>query len=370
MGFLSFFFDWRVLGFFDSLEYHTLDGFMIFLTDFGLLFVTALFLSVLFEEGKWNYLVLLAIALFVTIEVAFGFKLIFQVPRPFEMFDLEQLSPAFGYSFPSMHTAFVFAALPFFRLGRLRYLRPWWLFFAVAIAVSRLYVGVHHLSDAVWGACLGFLIGDTVYWLEKDRGISDWFLWHIKDKFELRRQVMHMVVGVSIAFLLYLGLIGAKMLFAGIVVGGILVILSKNFDLPIVRHFLDFFERAHSRRKFPGRGSFFLVLGSFLAVILFRLDIAIAAIIIMAVGDSVTNIIGRYFGEIDIPWNREKQLEGPIVGFVLAFLCSLFVVSWEMALFGSLAAMTVETWDFRVKKFLIDDNLIVPLVAGLVMSLF
>ncbi len=369
VGVLSFFLDWRVLGFFDQLDWHSLDSLMVFLTDFGLLFVVAGFLMLLFEEGKWNYLVLLAVALFVTVEGVFLLKVMFQVPRPFEFFvDLKKLAPAVGYSFPSLHTAVVFAMLPFFRLGRLKYLRGWWVLFCVLIGLSRLYVGVHHLSDAVWGGFAGYLVGDIVYGIESKRGVSDWFLWHIKDKFELRRQVMHMFTGLAIAFLLYLELIGATFLGVCLIGGGVLILLSRKRDLPVLRHFLDFFERHSMRRKWPGKGSFCLVLGCFLSVVLFRHDIAIAAIIVMSIGDSVTNIIGRYFGEINIPWNREKQFEGPLMGGLLAFLGAMLVVPWWPALAGSVAAMAVETWDFKVGGVRIDDNLIVPLVAGVVMG--
>ena len=126
LGIFSFFLDWRVLDFFNRVEGHTLDSFMIFLTDFGLLFVVSGFLLLLFEEGKWNYLVMLAIALFLTVEGVFLIKVGFQVPRPFEIFaDLKKLAPAVGYSFPSLHTAVVCAMLPFSRLGRLRHFKKW-----------------------------------------------------------------------------------------------------------------------------------------------------------------------------------------------------------------------------------------------------
>ncbi|MFA6528241.1 MAG: phosphatase PAP2 family protein [Candidatus Gracilibacteria bacterium] len=369
IGLLSFFFDFRVLGFFNDFGHSSLDGAMVFLTDFGLLFVLAFLFSILFEEGKWNYLILIAIALFFTADVVFAVKFLFQVPRPYDIYhEVEKLGPALGYSFPSLHTALVFAALPFFRFGRLKYFKEWWFLFCVLIGVSRLYVGVHNLSDAVWGGLIGFFIGDLVYFLEGRYKISEWFLYHIKDKFELRRQVMHMVTGLGIAFALYLGLIGAWFLVFILCVGLVLAVISRGCDIPLVCDFLDFFERPSVRRKFPGMGSFFMVLGSLFAVLLFQRDIAIAAIIIMAIGDSVTNIIGRYFGEIDIPWNREKQFEGPIASCILSFLGAMLIVGWLPALVGSVAGALIETFKFKIWRIKIDDNLIVPVMAGGVME--
>ncbi|EKD63443.1 MAG: hypothetical protein ACD_51C00279G0006 [uncultured bacterium] len=369
-GLLSFFFDFRVIDFFNGFDHPILDGAMIFLTDFGLMFVLAFLMGVLFEEGKWNYLILIIIALFFTTEVVFSLKFLFQVPRPYDVYhDVKKLGFALGYSFPSLHTALVFCALPFFRFGRLKYFKEWWLLFCVLIGVSRLYVGVHNLSDAVWGGLIGFFIGDLIYFLEGRYKISAWFLYHIKDKFELRRQVMHLVTGLGIAFLLYLGLIGWKLLVVIAVVGLAISLISRRIDIPLVHDFLDFFERPNVRRKFPGMGSLFMVLGSLLTVLLFDKQVAIAAIVIMAIADSVTIIVGKYFGRIDIPWNREKQFEGPIAAWIMAFLGAVFVIGWAPALAGSFAGAFVETFRFKIGRVRIDDNLIVPVVAGVVMTI-
>ncbi len=67
-------------------------------------------------------------------------------------------------SFPSGHTftAFFFVGL-FKSVRRMR-----WLFWAVAllIAFSRLYLGVHYLSDIVFGAMAGFALGSFVELLQ------------------------------------------------------------------------------------------------------------------------------------------------------------------------------------------------------------
>ena len=119
--------------------------------------------------------------------------------------------------------------------------------------------------------------------------------------------------------------------------------------------------------KFPGKGSFFLVLGSFLAMLLFDEKIALAAIAIMAVGDSLTTIIGIYFGSIKSPLNPMKHLEGTMLAIIAGTIAAFNFVPFQMAFFGAVVAMLFEALTIRHIDNLIDDNLLIPLVAGITM---
>ena len=103
-----------------------------------------------------------------------------------------------------------------------------------------------------------------------------------------------------------------------------------------------------------------------MSMLLFPEPIALAAIAIMALGDSVTNVFGRYFGEIRLPYNRKKTVDGVLIGIGAATLGALFFVPLGVALAASTMAMFVETWDLKI-GVPIDDNVLVPLVAGGVM---
>ena len=114
----------------------------------------------------------------------------------------------------------------------------------------------------------------------------------------------------------------------------------------------------------PGRGAIFLVAGSLVSIIIFPLKIALASITILALGDAVGHVIGKFFGRLKNPLNKDKNIEGLIAAVIISILGAAYFVPWKIALLGSLAGMLVETPNLRFQKWKIDDNLTVPLVAG------
>jgi undecaprenyl-diphosphatase len=65
------------------------------------------------------------------------------------------------FSFPSAHAALCFSLVPV--LDReYPHFKSFWIGFAVLVAFSRLYLGVHYFSDVMAGAFIGLLIGDAM----------------------------------------------------------------------------------------------------------------------------------------------------------------------------------------------------------------
>lgn len=105
-------------------------------------------------------------ALFVTLLSVDGavqmLKLVIGRERPFVLFADEPtlvsvlFHPPVSYAFPSGHASLAFAAAVFLNFlyhGRLKFLYV----FAVWIALSRIYIGVHFPSDVIAGAIFGSL---------------------------------------------------------------------------------------------------------------------------------------------------------------------------------------------------------------------
>ena len=154
---------------------------------------------------------------------------------------------------------------------------------------------------------------------------------------------------------------------------GIFLILlcKKNYKVPFIHKLLHFFEREKYLRRFPGRGIFFYLLGSFLVLVLFPFEIAIASIAILAFGDAVTNIIGRNFGNVRILFKPKKSIEGTLAGILAGFFGAMIFTTFHpiALLVASSFAMLAEIPHLKFWDFPLDDNLIIPVVAGFSLDL-
>ncbi len=183
--------------------------------------------------------------------------------------------------------------------------------------------------------------------------------------FELRRQLFHLLIGLAAVVLLYYNILNALIIFIILVAGIILSLLCKKFKIPVVYWLLSQFEREDEFRKFPGKGAMFFCAGVLLTVKLFPKDIALASIIILALGDSISHLVGMYFGKTKgIFGNKSKYLEGTVAGIIAAFIGALLFVVWYEALLAAVVAMIAEAVELDMNKHPVDDNLIVPLAAG------
>ncbi len=177
---------------------------------------------------------------------------------------------------------------------------------------------------------------------------------------------MHILVGLVIVILYYYDILSPLAVFLAIIVGVLASVLSKRVKLPVFSFFLKHFEREEVKKTFPGKGMIYYFVGALLVMKLFDKDIALAAIMVLALGDSVSHIVGERFGQIQniFNWKGHKLLEGTLAGILAGFLGAMLFVSPAKALVGSFAAMVAEVVEIDLNKNTLDDNLIVPLAAG------
>ncbi|MBU0614985.1 MAG: SEC59/DGK1/VTE5 family protein [Nanoarchaeota archaeon] len=181
---------------------------------------------------------------------------------------------------------------------------------------------------------------------------------------EVRRQIIHLLSGVILAFLVYIQILNKVSVVILYLIGWFICIRCKHERIPMVYSFLRYFEREEDLEKFPGKGALFYLLGTALVVILFPLDIAVASILILAFGDSISHIVGR-FGSIKHPFNSKKFLEGSVAGAIMAFIAAYIILGdpFEAGI-GAVLGMFLEGFNMEHKGKKIDDNVIVPLAAA------
>lgn len=184
---------------------------------------------------------------------------------------------------------------------------------------------------------------------------------------ELGRQILHIFIGslIILSLLFFEKEPVIIILFLVFLLSVLLSLLSLKINLPAVSWLLKNFEINIRKTKLPGRSFIFFIAGSLLTIKLFPQNIALAALVVLTFGDSVSTIMGslgkRYNKK---PFNRFKSLYGTFCGIVISFSIALFFVSPVIALIASVFGMSAEALSIKLGEEEADDNLIVPIVAG------
>ena len=178
---------------------------------------------------------------------------------------------------------------------------------------------------------------------------------------ELRRRLLHIALGPVLVFGVYTGWLTSWLLFWVLAVGVLLSFVVRHARVPIIGWFLDNFDRRSE--DFPGRGVITYFIGCILALQLFPQDVALAAILILALGDGISGLIGP-FGRLKTHLSNIKLLEGTLAGVIAGAVAASFFVSPIEAGAAAAAAMIFEAMEIRLNQKILDDNVIVPLAAG------
>ena len=108
-----------------------------------------------------------------------------------------------------------------------------------------------------------------------------------KRNIELKRKLMHLFLGIILVVLLNFGIVTKTHIFLLTIIVIILSFLSKKYKIPGVNWFLQNFDRDKDIKKFPAKGFIFYLIGVFLVLQFFSLDIAMPAILVLAFADSM-----------------------------------------------------------------------------------
>jgi dolichol kinase len=110
-------------------------------------------------------------------------------------------------------------------------------------------------------------------------------------------------------------------------------------------------------------GSFFYILSGLITITFFEKNIAISSLFILSIADPLSSLLGSRFGRVHL---FGKSLEGTMTFFAASFLIlRVFSFSLPIAVAGAFIASLTELFSSRP----IDDNLSIPLVTALAMTL-
>ena len=138
------------------------DFLMPIITELGtikIMLAVAILILLVMSPKKRRAAIVLIIGLVVSSIVVYLLKHWIARPRPFMVLPDVRLLEAdkMGFAFPSGHAVNVFLAATIFSA----FFRRNALFFTIAtlVAFSRIYLGVHFVSDVIWGAIIGMGVG-------------------------------------------------------------------------------------------------------------------------------------------------------------------------------------------------------------------
>lgn len=194
--------------------------------------------------------------------------------------------------------------------------------------------------------------------------------------FEIRRKIIHIVLGGVIAFLIYYRLFFLPLWL--IILSLVLLIvyfLEEGKKIPLINNLVVSLERSKEKRKWRLRGALLFLVACILSYIIFNRVIATAAILTLVIGDTATAIYGICFGKMKSPINSKKHVDATLFGIAIntILIYLLLPIPFWPLFFASVIALFAEGFlpfekiEKGVLGTIFDDNILVPLIAGLVL---
>ncbi|MBI3622836.1 phosphatase PAP2 family protein [Candidatus Pacearchaeota archaeon] len=172
---LSFYLDARISTAFEKIRNLVLNdifsGVTFVSTIIIFLFLTSLFL---WKERKRKWIMPLWFTIFLSVVTSFLLKIAVQRQRPYILgivstpqFLQEAAHIVWDFSFPSFQAMLAFCAIPILKkeFPNFKYV---WIVFACLVALSRVYFGLHFLSDVIVGGLIGYLLGVLIIKIEDE----------------------------------------------------------------------------------------------------------------------------------------------------------------------------------------------------------
>ena len=177
---IAFYFDKVVIQGFEFIRNSVLSQILLAFTWITNEIIVFVFLTLmLFYGSKKKWIIPFWATLALSTIIGILLKIITQRLRPFQqgllatLPELAKMSHfSWNLSFPSFTTIIMFCSLPIITKQYPK-LKKTWLILAVLVALTRVYFGLHFLSDVLAGGLIGYLIGMWIIDLETNKRFFD-----------------------------------------------------------------------------------------------------------------------------------------------------------------------------------------------------
>lgn len=185
---ISFYFDKFISHGFSFIRNSVLNQVLLAFTFITNEFIVLAFLTFIlfYVAKKKEWIIPLWVTFALASIVSIILKIVTQRLRPFQQGLLATLPVlakmshfSWNLSFPSFNTMIMFCALPIIAKQYPK-LKKTWIILAILVALTRVYFGIHFLSDVLAGGLIGYLIGIWVVRLETKKKYFNRFTKKVK----------------------------------------------------------------------------------------------------------------------------------------------------------------------------------------------
>ena len=174
---------------------------------------------------------------------------------------------------------------------------------------------------------------------------------------EIKRQLFHLLLISVWCVPIYLFPYPVVLsLFTVVIVINTALVLNVSTFRRLFAPILEHLERDRNMSR-PGLQALYANVGILISYLLFG-SLSIVGVLVLAVGDSFSTLIGKLLGKTPVFYNEEKSWEGSLAFFLSSYIVLVFVMDLREALFLSLSGALLESFKLRL-----DDNLTLPIFA-------
>ena len=191
---------------------------------------------------------------------------------------------------------------------------------------------------------------------------------------EILRKGVHFGSLIIPAAAIFVSRMEMVLILTALALGMLIVDIIRSRNKVFRKFFLGLFGKVLRGKEQEGgmTASTVLMASAALTILIFRTEIAVSALAFLSVGDTFAALVGKKFGKTVLVSGR--TLEGSLAALLSCLLISLPLIQisasrgWSLSP-SALAAGAVAATLAELFEIPLDDNLRIPIFAGLVMEL-